>query len=122
MTLDDEVAAAFARDGVACLRSVLDPGEVAAAAAAIEAVLARPGPLAQVASSADDPGAFTEDFCRWRDVSEIGQLARYSRVPEIAAALMATPQVRLYHDHVLVKEGDTRQRTPVASGPVLLQR
>ena len=25
---------------------------------------------------------------------------------------MATPQVRFYHDHVLVKEGGTRQRTP----------
>ena len=49
---DDNAVAAFARDGVACLRSVLDPGEVAAAAAAIDAVLARPGPLAQVASSA----------------------------------------------------------------------
>jgi ectoine hydroxylase-related dioxygenase (phytanoyl-CoA dioxygenase family) len=33
-------------------------------------------------------------------------------VPALAAALMATPQVRLYHDHVLVKEGRTRQRTP----------
>jgi hypothetical protein len=34
--LDDEAVAAFARDGVACLRSVLDPGEVAVAAAAID--------------------------------------------------------------------------------------
>jgi hypothetical protein len=41
---DDEVVAAFARDGVACLRSVLDPAEMAVAAAAIDAVLARPGP------------------------------------------------------------------------------
>ena len=112
MTLDDEVAAAFARDGVACLRSVLSPGEVAVAAAAIDAVLARPGALAQVASSADDPGAFTEDFCRWREIPEIEQLARRSRVPAVAAALMGTPQVRFYHDHVLVKEGGTRQRTP----------
>jgi hypothetical protein len=56
----DDVVAAFARDGVACLRSVLDPGQVAAAADAIEAVLASPGPLAQVASVADDPGAFID--------------------------------------------------------------
>src|SRR5439155_1565224 len=27
-------------------------------------------------------------------------------------ALLATAQVRFYHDHVLVKEGGTRQRTP----------
>ena|SRR5579864_2714893 len=63
---DEEAAEAFARDGVVCLRSVLDRDQVAVAAEAIDAVLARPGPLAQVASAADDPGAFTEDFCRWR--------------------------------------------------------
>ncbi len=102
--MTDDVVAAFARDGVVCLRSVLDPGQVASAADAIEAVLASPGPLAQVASAADDPGAFTEDFCRWREIPQIEQLARYSRVPALAAALMATPQVRFYHDHVLVKE------------------
>jgi len=103
--VDDALAAAYARDGVVCVRSVLDAGEVAAAARAIDAVLASPGPLTQVASGADDPGVFTEDFCRWREIPEIERLARHSRVPAVAAALMATPQVRLYHDHVLVKEG-----------------
>jgi ectoine hydroxylase-related dioxygenase (phytanoyl-CoA dioxygenase family) len=58
------------------------------------------------------PGAFTEVFCRWREIPGIEQLARHSRVPAVAAALMATPLVRLYHDHVLVKEHRTRQRTP----------
>src|SRR5246500_2398722 len=109
---DDEAVAAFGRDGVACLRSVLDPAEVAAAAAAIDAVLADPSPLAQVASGAGDPGAFTEDFCRWQEIPDICRLALHSRVPAIAAALLATPEVRFYHDHVLVKEGRTRQRTP----------
>jgi ectoine hydroxylase-related dioxygenase (phytanoyl-CoA dioxygenase family) len=108
----EEMAAAFSRDGVVCVRSVLSPAEVAVAAAAIDAVLAGPGPLAQVASGTGDPGAFTEDFCRWREVPGIEQLARHSRVPAVAAALMGTPRVRFYHDHVLVKEGGTRQRTP----------
>jgi ectoine hydroxylase-related dioxygenase (phytanoyl-CoA dioxygenase family) len=112
LPVDGALAATFARDGVVCVRSVLDAGQVAAAARAIDAVLASPGPFAQVASGTDDPGAFTEDFCRWREIPEIEQLARRSRVPAIAAALMATPQVRFYHDHVLVKEGRTRQRTP----------
>ena len=110
--VDDEMAAAFARDGVACVRDVLDPAELAVAARAIAIVQASPGPLAQVASTADDPGSFFEDFCRWREIPEIELLARHSRVPQIAAALMSTQQVRFYHDHVLVKEGGTRQRTP----------
>jgi ectoine hydroxylase-related dioxygenase (phytanoyl-CoA dioxygenase family) len=109
---DDEMAAAFARDGVVCVRGALDAGQVADAARAIDAVLASPGPLAQVASGADDPGFFAEDFCRWREIPEIEQLALHSRVPAIAAGLMATPHVRFYHDHVLVKAGRTRQRTP----------
>lgn len=109
---DEGMAAAFARDGVVCIRSVLDPGEVDLAADAIGAALARPSPLAQVASGPDDLGAFTEDFCRWREIPEIEQLARHSRVPAVAAALMGTSHVRFYHDHVLVKEGKTRQRTP----------
>src|SRR5207237_7590430 len=65
-----------------------------------------------VARAPGDPGAFAEDFCRWQNVPVIERLARWSRVPELAAALMATPEVRLYHDHVLVKEGGTRQHTP----------
>lgn len=36
-------------DGVACIRGALDPDEVRSAAAAIDVVLDRPGPLAQVA-------------------------------------------------------------------------
>ncbi len=102
----------FARDGVICVRGVLGPDELADAAEAIEQVLASPGPLAQVASAPGDPGAFTEDFRRWTELPLIERLARQSRVPIIAAALLATPRLRFYHDHVLVKEGGTRQRTP----------
>ncbi|HEX5188496.1 MAG TPA: phytanoyl-CoA dioxygenase family protein [Streptosporangiaceae bacterium] len=110
--IDSELAEAFAREGVVCVRQVLDADELAEAAAAIDAVLADPSPLAQVASRPDDPGSFFEDFCRWQQVPAIGRLAGHSRVPAIAAALLATEQVRFYHDHVLVKDGGTRQRTP----------
>jgi ectoine hydroxylase-related dioxygenase (phytanoyl-CoA dioxygenase family) len=109
---DEGSVAAFARDGVVCVRQVLSAREVAVAVDAIDAVLARPGPLAQVASGADDPGVFVEDFCRWTQIPQIEQLARHSRVPAVAAALLATGQLRFYHDHVLVKEAGTAQRTP----------
>jgi ectoine hydroxylase-related dioxygenase (phytanoyl-CoA dioxygenase family) len=110
--VDPALVDTFARDGVVCVRGALDADEVTLAAEAIGTVLTQPGPLAQVASGADDPGRFFEDFCRWTEVEAIGRLARGSRVPAIAAALLATPRVRLYHDHVLVKEGGTAQRTP----------
>jgi ectoine hydroxylase-related dioxygenase (phytanoyl-CoA dioxygenase family) len=110
--VDPELVEEFAGTGVVCVRGVLDPAEVSLAAGAIEQVLGAPSPLAQVASAADDPGSFFEDFCRWPAIPEIERLARHSAVPEIAGRLMRTPSVRLYHDHVLVKEGRTRQPTP----------
>ncbi len=110
--VSQEQVDAFARDGVVCVRGVFDPAEVARAERAIEEVLRRPGDLALTASRPEDPGRFVEDFCRWTDVPEVADLALHSRVPEIAAALLRSPRVRLYHDHVLVKEGGTAQRTP----------
>ncbi len=102
----------YQRDGVVLVRGVLSAAEVDLATAAIEQVLASPSPLAQVASSATDPGSFTEDFRRWNDIAAIETLAKHSQVPRVAAELMGSPTVRLFHDHVLVKEGGTTQRTP----------
>ena len=111
-TVSPELVKDFTAFGVVCVRNVLDPNEVTAAAQAIELVLSSPSPLAQVASGVDDPGSFFEDFRRWSSIPAIERLARESAVPEIAGRLMSTSSVRLYHDHVLVKEGRTRQPTP----------
>lgn len=110
--LSTELVETYRRDGVVLVRGVLTPDEVDVARAAIEQVLAVPGPLSQVASRPGDRGSFTEDFRRWNDIPEIEQLARHSAAAGIAAQLMESKVVRLYHDHVLVKEGGTEQRTP----------
>lgn len=103
---------AYRKDGVLVVRGLLTDDEVELAREGIATVLEFPSMLAQVASGVDDPGRFVEDFRRWQDVPEIGTLALTSRTAEVAAALPQTEQVRLYHDHVLVKEGKTRQPTP----------
>ena len=99
------------RDGACCVRGVTTGEYVDLARAAVDAVLADLSPGAKRASAGDD-GAFVEDFCRWQDVPEIERFARESGVARVAAELMGARQVRLYHDHVLVKEPGTRQRTP----------
>ncbi|NWF44788.1 phytanoyl-CoA dioxygenase [Hydrogenophaga sp. D2P1] len=103
---------AYARDGAVVLRGVLNAEELRKLEAGIEHNLAHLSPLALVASEPDDPGRFVEDFCTWQNNPAYQQILCDGALPHIAAQLMQSRAVRLYHDHLLVKEAGTRQPTP----------
>ena len=101
----------FSRDGAVCVRQAFTAEHVAMAAQAIGANLADLSPMAKRAS-ADDDGAFIEDFRSWDRLPEIERFVRESPGAAIAAELTGASTIRLYHDHMLVKEPGTKQRTP----------
>ncbi len=107
-----DLVAAWQRDGAVCLRGLLDADELAQLRRGIDANLAAPSPRAIVASQPDDPGFFIEDFCNWPTNLDYRALACASPLPQVAARLMQSATVRLYHDHMLTKEPGTRQKTP----------
>jgi len=110
--LNKDTIAAFQRDGVVCIRQLLKPDELALLAEGIEANLAAPSPRAKVASRPDDPGRFFEDFCNWQDNPAYRRFIVETPLALVAQQLMGSRSVRMYHDHLLVKEPGTRQRTP----------
>jgi ectoine hydroxylase-related dioxygenase (phytanoyl-CoA dioxygenase family) len=103
---------AYQRDGAVCLRGLLNAGELATLTRGIDANLAAPSPRALVASRPDDPGFFIEDFCNWQGNADYRATALHTPLPQVAARLMRSRTVRLYHDHMLTKEPGTRQKTP----------
>jgi ectoine hydroxylase-related dioxygenase (phytanoyl-CoA dioxygenase family) len=107
-----QVVADFQRDGAVCLRGLLNAAELAMLREGIETNLAHPSPRAKLASRPDDPGRFFEDFCNWQDIAAYRRLIFESPLAALAQRLMQSKTVRLYHDHLLVKEPGTRQRTP----------
>jgi len=110
--IDATTVEAFRRDGAVVVRGLFAPDEVELIERGIERNLAEPGPLFKVASRPDDPGRFVEDFCNWQRIEEYRRIAFESRAADAAAALMGGREVRLFHDHMLVKEPGTRQPTP----------
>ena len=110
--LTDELVQRYARDGAVVLRGLLSRDEITTLREAIDFNMAHPGPLAGVASGKSDPGRFFEDFCNWSRVPGYQDIIFNSALPEVAAKLMCSRKVRLYHDHVLVKEARTKQPTP----------
>lgn len=103
---------AFRRDGVVLLRGVLTEDEVATLAAGVERNLADLGPLGMNATQPGQPGAFVEDFRSWDRIPEYPAAVASSALPAAAGALMGASTVRLFHDHLLVKEAGTLDRSP----------
>lgn len=110
--LDQDSITQFQHDGAICLRNVLNANEIELLRKGIEFNLSNLSTRAKVASAADDPGYFVEDFCTWQQNPYYQDIIFASVLGKIAAQLMQSETVRLYHDHLLVKEPRTRQITP----------
>ncbi len=108
----DKLATEFRRDGACVVRGLLNAGEVERLAAAVDAHMADPGPLAIEGGGDGTSGRFFEDFRNWDRRAGYEAVIRGSRIGEVAAALMGSETVRLHHDHLLVKEPGTTIRTP----------
>jgi ectoine hydroxylase-related dioxygenase (phytanoyl-CoA dioxygenase family) len=102
----------FRRDGAVCVRGAFSADQVGLVEQGIERNLAEPSERALVASRDGDAGRFVEDFCNWSRIPEYERFIRESDAAAIAGQLMGGERVRLYHDHMLVKESATQQRTP----------
>ncbi len=94
------------------VRGLLSERELGWLCEGIEANLASPGFRAIVASGADDPGRFFEDFRNWDRIGAYRRLIEESPTAAVAGQLMGASHVRFHHDHLLVKEPGTRQPTP----------
>lgn len=110
--LDSKTVRQFQDNGAVCIRQLLNAEEIELLRKGIELNLASLSSRAKVASKADDPGFFVEDFCTWQQNPFYQKIIFETGLGAAAAQLMQSQTVRLYHDHLLVKEPGTRQITP----------
>lgn len=103
---------AFRRDGATVLRSVVGPALLDLLARGVERNLAEPGPL-WIETTDGGGGRFVEDFRSWRRIPEYEEFVRRSGLGAIAGALVDASEIRLFHDHLLVKEPGTAIPTPL---------
>lgn len=78
----------------------------------IEKNIAAPGPFASENLREGEAGRFFDDYCNWMRIAEFEDVIRNSEVGPVAAGLMGSGSVQLFHDHVLVKEPGTTLATP----------
>lgn len=97
--------------GVTVIRGLF-ADHVAKLRAGVEANMAAPGPYASENEKEGESGRFFDDYCNWQRIPEFEAVIRESPAAEVAAELMRSQTVQLFHDHVLVKEPGTSLATP----------
>lgn len=101
----------FQRDGVVLVRGLFKD-HIDAIRAGIERNMAEPGPYAAENLKEGEGGRFFDDYCNWTRIPEFAQVIESSPAAEVAADLMRSERVQMFHDHVLVKEPGTSKPTP----------
>jgi ectoine hydroxylase-related dioxygenase (phytanoyl-CoA dioxygenase family) len=107
---DDDIAT-YQRDGVVLVRGLF-ADQVDLLRAGIAANMQNPGPYASNNDKEGERGLFFDDYCNWTRIPEFADAIHSSPVAAVAADLMGSDSVQMFHDHVLVKEPGTSMATP----------
>ncbi|MFK7996772.1 MAG: phytanoyl-CoA dioxygenase family protein [Granulosicoccus sp.] len=109
--VDAHTIDAFSTDGVVIVRGLLTE-YVDLIRQGIDENMLHPGEYAAENLKPGEPGRFFDDYCNWQRIHAFEKVIRESAMVELAAKLMQSEQVQLFHDHVLVKEAGTSKATP----------
>ena len=101
----------YQRDGVVLIRGLF-ADHVDTLRAGIDRNMADPGPYAAENLHKGEAGRFFDDYCNWTRIPEFREVIETSPASEVAANLMRSETVQVFHDHVLVKEPGTSKPTP----------
>lgn len=101
----------FQRDGVVCVKGLF-ADHVDALRKGVATNMDAPGPYASNNEKSGESGRFFDDYCNWTRIPEFREVIETSPVAEVAADLMKSDSVQMFHDHVLVKEPGTSMATP----------
>lgn len=101
----------YQRDGVTIVRGLF-ADHVETLRRGVTRNMDAPGPYASENEKAGETGRFFDDYCNWQRIPEFETAIRESPAAEVAADLMGSDSVQVFHDHVLVKEPGTSMATP----------
>jgi ectoine hydroxylase-related dioxygenase (phytanoyl-CoA dioxygenase family) len=110
--ISDSLLNEYKENGAVCIRQLLNNYEIELVRQGIDYNLAHPSPRFKIASQPDDTGLFVEDFRTWEINPYYKKFIYESPCAAVAGLLMESSTSRLYHDHLLVKEDNTKQITP----------
>lgn len=109
--LTPEQLHAFNNNGVVLIRGLFKDW-VDTLRRGIDKNMQQPGPFGKVYTTTGEAGHFFGDYCNWQRIDEYRDFFYQSNAAQVCAELVASSSVRIFHEHVLVKEPGTARKTP----------
>ncbi|MDC3298708.1 phytanoyl-CoA dioxygenase family protein [bacterium] len=97
------LSAKLLEDGAVKLKSFFSLGEVEKIQTAINDTMAKPSAFSSLIE--DDTGSFFMDYNNWRRLKSIKEICTRPQTTEFIQNITGCEKVWLFHDHVLVKNG-----------------
>jgi ectoine hydroxylase-related dioxygenase (phytanoyl-CoA dioxygenase family) len=111
MAISQQLIDSFREDGAVLLPGVFRDW-VETLRRGIERNLTEPGPHQRIYTPQGGSGRFVGDYCNWARIPEYRDFVFESPAAETARQLMGSRTARFFHEHILVKEPETREPTP----------
>ncbi len=109
--LDEGQISAYRTEGAVLIKGLL-ANWVETLCEGIDRNMRNPGTYAAENVAGTETGRFFDDYCNWQRIPEFENVIRNSELAAVAAELMDSDTVQVFHDHVLVKEPGTSKATP----------
>ena len=110
--INDKLRNEFLENGVVLLKQIVEPRWILELQKGVEYNFKHPSKYKCVYEERNGEEVFYDDYCNWKRINEYRSFIYNSRISKIAASLMNSKKVNLFHEHVLVKEKGSRKRTP----------
>ncbi len=112
MAVSEHDIETFAREGVVCLRAVLDLAWIDRLRTAVPEAATHSADMSAMAGAVEaGRGRFIAGTDHWRTNPTFRSFALESPLPALVGALVGASSIVLYEDSLLVKEPDTTERT-----------
>jgi ectoine hydroxylase-related dioxygenase (phytanoyl-CoA dioxygenase family) len=111
-SIPETLVTEYERDGAVILRGVVPMHWIERLRAGVDENMRAPGPYGKRYTPDGKPGMFFGDYCNWRRIDAYRDFLKDGPIGALAAQMMRSRRVNLFHEHVLVKEPGTAEPTP----------
>ena len=112
MILNKNLVMDYNNNGVVVLRNIVTNQWLEQLSIGIKKNFENPSQYKCVYEQKEEKELFFDDYCNWKRIKEYKNFLFHSNIPIIAAQLMQSQKVNLFHEHVLIKEPGCIKKTP----------